>query len=385
MPNSRVIVRSAVNWSLALILSFSSWIVPKKNNLILLTSGYRGRFKGNPKYFFLYILEKNCDTYWLTLEKNTYNRLKSRGYPVVYRNSLKGFLITLRAKFIVIDDNSKIITYSQTLSLFRKLNIIELWHGIPMKNIEMPSNRLLRWASRKNNRSYKMIVGSSEFTRVILEERFENKNVKITGLPRNDIFFDKTLSIKKYEEEYNLSECNEVLLYAPTWRDENTEISPFSREFLEKLNGYLKQNDKLLLIKAHPRTDNIDVEQFSNIKDLSTEVDDIQELLIHTDILITDYSSVFLDFILTDRPVIFYPYDYEYYNSNCRELLHDYYDDFMRPFPETEKELLETIKNIDGISQKESYKQKYAEVKEKFHDQTKGSYSENVYSKLQEL
>src|SRR5690606_3485094 len=116
---------------------------------------------------------------------------------------------------------------------------------------------------------------------------------------------------------------------------ENTSV-------LRKFNEYLHKNNILLVIKRHP-FDKTHFQSLSNIKDYSDNIVDVQELLVCTDILITDYSSVFFDFSLTNRPIIFYAYDYNEYLENCRGMYFDYYKEMLGPFARNESELLHLI------------------------------------------
>jgi len=111
-------------------------------------------------------------------------------------------------------------------------------------------------------------------------------------------------------------------------------------------------------------------------------VDDVQDLLIHVDIMITDYSSVFMDYCLTDRQVIFYPYDIEEYTTLCRKLKIDYFNDFPGPFVKDENELIDCIKNISEISSNKDYQKKYQEFKDRYHFYQDGNSSQRLYSYL---
>jgi len=115
------------------------------------------------------------------------------------------------------------------------------------------------------------------------------------------------------KDELNIKNYKKVITYAPTFRDKNN-ISPFSEKFLFKLNNLCKKNDSIFILKLHPFDQSLlyNFDNFTNIIKVSKNID-LQELLFYTDILITDYSSVFFDFMNTKKPIIYYSYDYELY------------------------------------------------------------------------
>src|SRR5699024_7188568 len=147
----------------------------------------------------------------------------------------------------------------------------------------------------------------------VFQRTFENKNTIITGFPRNDVFFDESLCTVDYKKIFDFESYKKIILYAPTFRDNEDCLSPFSSD-LNHYNKKLGEENYLLLVKKHPWQKNFTIpEGLSHILDISNVVDDIQELLPWGDVLVTDYSSTFFDFMLTGNPVIFYPYDLEAY------------------------------------------------------------------------
>jgi CDP-glycerol glycerophosphotransferase (TagB/SpsB family) len=114
-----------------------------------------------------------------------------------------------------------------------------------------------------------------------------------------------------------------TILYAPTFRDTDR----FERETpieWERLNNLLKKNDTTFLIKLHRHDYSMIMkENYSHIRVLDNE-SDMYPLFSKVDLLITDYSSIFFDFLLTDKPVLFYPYDIEDYLTMDRSMYDEY-------------------------------------------------------------
>jgi CDP-glycerol glycerophosphotransferase len=122
--------------------------------------------------------------------------------------------------------------------------------------------------------------------------------------------------------------------------------------------------------------------KLSNITDISFEVDDIQEILPFVDILITDYSSTFFDFILTRKPIIYYSYDLEDYLNNCRGMYYDYYKELPGPFAKTEYELINLMKEVNVWSKDKKYIKKYNEFLDKFNKYKDGNSAERLINML---
>jgi len=203
------------------------------------------------------------------------------------------------------------------------------------------------------------------------------------GYPRTDIFFDKKQIYENYKNKFNLGQYDKVFVYCPTFRDFPNLKMPFSENFLTTLNNYLKEKNYIMLLKGHYwGKSNLNLkEKYSNIIDVSKNVNDIQDLFVFTDIIISDYSSIFFDFVLQDRPIIFYCYDYNEYLKN-RKFYYDYYNDFPGPFAKNEDELLECIKTIDSIFKNNEYKEKYYKFKNRFNHYKDGKSCERLLNFL---
>jgi len=373
---------------------FFSYIIPKNKKLILLGSSHGLHFSGNTKYLYLYLIknEKN-NFYWVTSNKEIYHELKLKKYPVLYFFSLKAFLYILRARYLVVENGAKDIVNVTLLN--GRFNIIQTWHGTPLKKIAFDSfnvknkslyNKIFLYFYKKEVELYKIILACSVSSAKNLQSALlNNKNVKVLGYSRNDIFINKSLSYINYKQKLNLYKYDKIILYAPTFRDNKNILIPFSDKFLIQLNNFLKENNYILLIRAHPLAGNeFKISNLDYIKNITKSVDDVQEILIYTDILIADYSSLIFDYSLSDRPIIFYSYDYDEYISNSREIYYDYFQEFPGPFAKNEKELLILIKNVEQWFNDVQYKEKYKVFRNKFHQFQDGKSCERLYKFITE-
>jgi len=237
--------------------------------------------------------------------------------------------------------------------------------------------------NRRENQSYHTILAASEEVKKIFEKVFENNRVEIIGYPRNDVFFDHNLIFENYNEKLNLKKYNKVVLYCPTFRDNPSSKNVFSRNFLKNLNNYLIEMNYVFLIKRHIDDKNIiQTDKLSNVLDISKKVDDVQDLLVYTDIVITDYSSVFFDFGLLDKPIIFYCYDFDEYLESSRELYYDYYSELPGPFAKNENELFQTLKDIENIFKQKEYRENFVLFRSRFNYFNDGKSCERLYNYL---
>ena len=378
-----------ISFMLNISLSFLSLIIPKNQNQILIGSR-DGVFADNTKYFFLYLVNKKTPLtfYWITKNKILYKKFKKLDYPVVYLYSLKGFITILKSNFLLVNQLVDEISFFPILS--GKFNIINLWHGTPFKRITIHDvkyqnkvkHMIKKIAKFLFNQSFICVLSASKITSKRLQEAFNSKDFPILGYPRNDVFFNKDLIFEDYSTILKLNKFSRVYLYCPTLRDRPTK-KPFSNAFLLKLNQYLIKNNFIFLIKWHTyEKTQYPLKDFSRIKDITKDVNDLQELLPCIDILITDYSSVSYDFSLLEKPIIFYPYDYDDYVKS-RKVYVDYFDEFPGPFIKNENDLLSELFRIDSIfKNNDDYMKKYQKFKIKFNDFRDGNSCERLHNFL---
>jgi len=372
------------------LLTLLSFMVSKKEKQILIGSRYGAKFYGNPKYFFLYLCDKKNNDYqvlWITASKKIYSELHEKKLPVVFLYSLKGFISILRSNYLVFDHNPLGVSYFPILpGHFTK---IETLHGTGIKKdwrlVNGKSPMLMKLARKlvsKERKTYHTVVFCSDTWKERNAQTFAKNKIKILGYPRNDVFFDQSIIYENYYKKLKLDAYEKVILYCPTFREYLSSKIPFSENFLELLNAYLKNKNYILLEKRHVQDKRIEIgPNLSNIVDVTDKIEDIQDLLVNTDILITDYSTIFVDFCLTGRPIIFYPYDFEEYDK-ITNLNLDYFKDLPGPFARNEDELISCIKNIENITSEKGYQEKYQRLKNINHFFQDGKSSERLYDYL---
>jgi CDP-glycerol:poly(glycerophosphate) glycerophosphotransferase (EC 2.7.8.12) len=202
------------------------------------------------------------------------------------------------------------------------------------------------------------------------------------GYPRNDLMYhpEKEKIASEIKRKLHIPEGKKTILYAPTWRDDEY-YGRGEYKFTLKLDLKLLKkelgNDYIVLLRTHYFiADKLDVTGLEDFVVNVSNYDDITELYLISDILITDYSSVFFDYANLRRPILFYTYDLEKYRDMLRGFYLDIEKDLPGPLLFTDEEVVEAIKNIDVISAR--YKEKYDEFYEKFCSLENGHAAENV-------
>lgn len=365
---------------LHLILTFCSFLVPKRKGLVLLGSNAGRSFSGNPKFIYLHLVrtgDPDFRPYWVTANKDLFNRLEQMGYPVLYRYSARAFWLFLRARHLVIAYGPDDVYYKA--NVLGRFSFIQLWHGSPLKYVGTQRDLaygkgfrykvfstpwLNRWFIRLRiltQHRYKLISATSPHIHDILTRAFQNNRVQITGFARNDLFYWPELAFEAGHEKLGLSQFDAVWLYAPTFRDGYEETVPFKPEDWEALNTLMASKNAVFLVKKHPFENRIQVPvHLSHVRDVFNEVMDIQELLLVADGLISDYSSVYFDYCLRGKPIIFYTYDLEEYIANCRGLYDQPEEVLPGPFTRSADEVIRLIDTAETWFTEPVYQRRYS-------------------------
>jgi len=329
-----------------------------KKNVWVFGSDIGRRYSQNSKALFEYVINNHPEikAYWMTQSKDVYNELHKRNIPVINNISLKGIYYSLIAE-------KKIMSswFSDILYTFpnKKQKVSYLMHGMPIKKIYYDNER------KKTRKSFitkfhtcvsnififKYKLEDSCFTPVtstffqeIVKKAMKNDNIYVTGQPRTDIFFH----LDKYEikEKYGLEKDSFIITYMPTHRSFGLgEPSPHVFANNEKAIKFFKENGITFIWKQHISMLNKykKIESDKCFVDMSFNVLlDAQELLFISDMLITDFSSCLFDYMLLQRPILFYHYDeYEKEDNDIyygKEVLSK-----IGSISETETDLLENI------------------------------------------
>jgi CDP-glycerol glycerophosphotransferase len=271
--------------------------------------------------------------------------------------------------------------------------IVQTWHGTMLKKIGHDIDTLYfdreyqnRLALEANN--WSLLVSSNRFSTPILKRAFSyNGEILEAGYPRNDYLYspDAEKIAEKVRRSLGLPEGKKVVLYAPTWRDDQSHSAG---QYLFDLRIDLEDarrrlgEDHVLLIRRHSNVvDAVPGAGNGFVWDAS-EYPDIVDLYLAADIMITDYSSVMFDYAHLKRPMLFFTYDLEHYRDTLRGFYFDFEQDSPGPLIATSEELVTAIRDIDRVSVK--YQERFDRFHHLFCDLDDGHASKRVVDRMLE-
>ena len=244
------------------------------------------------------------------------------------------------------------------IGLHKKRLIINLWHGVPLKKIALLDPNLKKAAriyfKKIFSENYTCILTTSHELIPLMARSFavSEDKIKVWGQPRNDGLFQKNDCREILGQLFpDLPEYTKTVLYAPTFRDYGqVQLFPFKDFDQEQLESFLEEKNMLLFIRTHVAEQGSAAPYLGKrIRFLGNEqAEDVTGILNIFDCLITDYSSIYIDYLLTDKPMIFLPYDRQQYLDG-RGMNFDYDDVTPGPKPETFNDFL------DALSPKEDF------------------------------
>jgi CDP-glycerol glycerophosphotransferase (TagB/SpsB family) len=351
-----------IGWGLIVPLTR---LFPVKKNLVLFIGKNKGHFFDNVKYQYLYLhglKQEGIEYYFFTEKKSVYNKLKQHNLPVILHPSLRSILALIRSNVVISCSTSWYKKFKYHLSLRAKK--VQLWHGVPLKKmgllvpsvIKIHNSRLGRFSNaiRGKNYAHDLFVSTSEyFTESIFSKIERGKRYINSGYPRNDIFFKEQLNEldllgADVESLKKIDKCRKSgfksVLYAPTWDDPMGNAVKSGFLDMAKLSEFAIKRKVLFVFKFHPSVHCI--EEFGLFDNIIyyDNTKDIQPLLKAADILVTDYSSVYIDYLLLDRPIIFFAYNYEKY-AEARGFIFDYKSMAPGPICYSQDQLHDAIAN----------------------------------------
>src|SRR3989339_266603 len=323
LHNIKVIVHSILAW----LVYGLSFVFPREKKLWVVMgwrmSKHRELFGDNAKYFFLYVannLPKDIKVVWIGRDNDICQILRQRGYQAYNLFSLAGVWTSLRAGYTIVDANIRLENWQYSGGS----RLIQLWHGKSLKkmghNSPYAMGRYKKFSSPNLFRKFYLLTAASKFLGDfnVSGFRINPDDLVVTGLPRYDVLFE---SVKDSDIDIDLGlkdklerlkkEYKKIVFYAPTFRPDGS--NPLVGVDLNSLNSVLAEANYYCLISLHPKFANKDwqpKEKFSHLDFVETGFD-LYPLMNKFDLLITDYSSLALDFLLVKVPAILYIYDLE--------------------------------------------------------------------------
>jgi len=335
------------------------FVIP--NDKLILFISYGGkRYDDSPKAITEAILKdhrfNNYKLVWAFIDPNRHN-INSR-IEKVSVDSFSYYINAIKARVWITN-----VGVERALNLKGKNTLyINTWHGTPVKKVGKDLKDTLFTFTSKHESKYDYFCIQGEYEKKIYNRAFNipEANLVLTGLPRNDVLINfDNITLNSIKRKLKLPIDKKIILYAPTFREfKNYQFkTPIDWEKWEH-----RLSDKyVVVLRVHHA-----VVGFMNINNMDefiynySSYPDLNDLMIVSDLLISDYSSIFFDYSILGKPMLCYAYDYEEY-SKKRGLYFDIRKEIPGGFL-SEDELIDQIIKMDYESARistEDFKNKY--------------------------
>ena len=357
LPFRRAVIESLSALRQALIASLGylfflplSCLVSRDPKLIVVISRPGRLFGDNSKYFFIYataLADVSERVIFFTANPAILRQIIDAGGEALLHPSWTSFITLLRCGKVATDS-----ILFENKPLTRGARLIQLWHGAPLKHIELDTYR------RRIEETSAWLVPFLKIQKLIIERypvydlvlstskkfideafrySFRARRFIAAGYPRNDILFgwpdsrrSQRLAMINVDREAMdrvvsaQAAGQRICLYVPTFR--NGLDNPFDGQIdLNDLSSFSQQQQLCIVLKLHPfMHGKYRIANYPNLIDYEP-LADIYPLMARCDFMLTDYSSIFFDFLLLDRPILFFAYDLRDYLLNDRSMYFDYH------------------------------------------------------------
>ncbi|WP_163652506.1 CDP-glycerol:glycerophosphate glycerophosphotransferase [Listeria sp. PSOL-1] len=355
------------------VLFKTASLLPRKNNLILATERSTS-LEGNLLAIYDYMFERER-------KERIYVFLrKQRNWVEI----LQLYYVLGRAKTIVLDDYYNKI---YGLKFNRKTNVVQSWHAagafkkFGFSALGAGDSNTEEFEERAHS-PYSCVLSSSKNIIPQYAEAFNKKATEIipVGVPRTDMFFDaeyKKYITEVYRKQYPILRHKKVILYAPTFRGGPDERKNYSVVMDVKKMKEELGNEYVLMLKFHPLIKNIslNIDHDDPFIMMMSPLGDINDLMLISDVLITDYSSVIFEYSIMTKPMFFFAYDVDHYFDE-----RGFYFNYEEMIPGNIYKTTENL--ISAIKQSDYDYEKLARFREKFMSSIDGHSTERFVKKF---
>lgn len=270
---------------------------------------------------------------------------------------------------------------------------LQTWHGTPLKKLVFDMSDIhsadpnYKKSVYQQSRRWDYMLSANPYSTEIFRRAFKYEKPMLEfGYPRNDILYteNKEEIATSIKQRLGIPQDKNVILYAPTWRDnefyERGKYKFSLKLDLRKMKEMLGEDHIILLRMHYFIADHIDTTGFHNFAYNVSDYDDVAELYLISDILITDYSSVFFDYANLRRPILFYTYDLDDYRDTLRGFYLDVEQKVPGPLLKTTEEIIEAVRRIEDV--RANYQSKYDTFYNKFCCWDDGKAAENIVKRV---
>lgn len=353
-------------WYIILSKLTAAFVNNKGSEIILFGARDGAYYMDNSRALFEWYIDnkKQGNYYWMTLSPVVYKYLKAKGRPVARIDSFRGVILLNKAKYAFYSNRLLDIAIHH-LAVPKALKIIFLSHGQSVKNTRLAVNAGIDRGYKRDTEKASSQMAFAVTTSPFMAQVQSRSNgllpdmYQLTGFPRNDWMFNPpSEATEDWLAFTGGKKFSKVVLYAPTWRrnEPKTMMFPFKDFDAIQLANYVQENNILLLLRPHvqeltnnPKCKAV-IDQLTaltgNIR-LATIKDFVEAnfLLPFVDALISDYSSIYHDFLLLDRPMFFIPYDLASFDQ-VNGFKYPYKENLPGPMINNQEEFLKELNNL---------------------------------------
>lgn len=337
-------------------------LIPCQNDTVLFISFHGRGYSDNPmalhKYMSMHLKYQKYRCIF-AIKNHKEKNIEIENAKIIEYFSIPYFYYLARSKYWIV--NCKLPKY-----VLKKPNQIYLqtWHGTPLKklahDIEVPEGTTfyrsemtveqMRSTYDNDVSKYNYMISPSAFTTEVFQSAFKIDRARLieTGYPRNDILSNyKEHDLDVIKSKLKIPKDKKVILYAPTWRDNSYNLKGYTFKLKVDFKKWqeILGDDYVVIFKPHYLIVNdFDLESVKDFVYFVDPKEDISNLYLIADILVTDYSSVFFDYAILKRPIYFYMYDLDSYRDELRGFYLDIYHELPGEVIEDETILLNKIK-----------------------------------------
>lgn len=382
-----------LQWVAGIISIFLPNFLKQDEKRIVLTSFHGDGYRGNTKVIFEQLCKHSYfRPVWLSRKRKVVDQIKSKfgDETAALTYSFAGLKSLASASAILFTHGTSDYPF---LRLPRRAFKIQTYHGLPTKRgeymrpkSERPPNFFHKLILKYRFKPIDCFLSTSPFVSDIFSQRFGLKREQIaeTGYPCYDKLIKGVPDPMLIDNLWpGAPKCRKVVLYSPTYRKfSKTKWFPFDDFEPVELSRFLEKENILMLMRPHPN-EQFDISEFKNISDRFMDasqqtIEDVYSLLLITDAIITDYSSIFIEGLLRDIPTTFIPYDIESYE---RGLPFNYQKTTPGDKVLNQTEFLCSLKTT--LDHKERYESEMERVRSLFFSTTDGNATKNVIKLLE--
>ncbi|WMJ84942.1 CDP-glycerol glycerophosphotransferase family protein [Oscillospiraceae bacterium MB24-C1] len=339
---------------ISLALYWKNTLVPKRADIWVFSGFNKKTYVDNTKYFYEYVLAHHPEitAYWLTMDQSIFDQLQSENKPVLMMRTRRCRSIVSRAA-IAVTDHYRMSDYDALSGLNDNLKIVQLWHGVGLKSTKnlvksttVPgaeySDDIL--PAQTDNAVQRLIKKMKYIRHAYFRELFEKWFMVICPGPLQIGQFAAPLNIKPeqcfvcgfprnifiHQTQRDTDVCR--ILYAPTYRWNATKEKEMVQYIIDaavQIQETMQALNANLTIRLHPHTWRSYGERLARLAEAYDRIQidtekDVYQTLGRYSVLISDYSSIANDFVLLDRPIIYFNYDFEAYTKHDTQMDFDY-------------------------------------------------------------